>query len=130
MIKIVLVMSMICIAVWAEEAYKSYHVKENGKKIEIKTKKSSEKSKEIQVTEDGKKFSKDTKLVVKFNKKIDIEEFCKKYELEVIHKMVTGHYILKNNSGILPMELIKQIIEKEVSVLTIFPNWQLNQKMQ
>jgi len=130
MIRVLLVIGMMWIGLSAEEIYKSYHVKDSGKKIEIKAKESSEKSKKIQVTKDGKKFAKDVKLLVKFNKDVDIEEFCKKYQLEVDFKMVTGHYILKNNSGILPMELIGQIIDNEVTVSTIFPNWRLNQKKQ
>lgn len=137
MIKTTFVLWGLVLNACAQTNYVTQHIKDNGKIVAVKikvenAKKSTsalENTQKSTQTKQGKQFSDDVMILVEFKSPVDIEAFMQTYHLTLKRKLVTGHYLFHNQSKYKPMVLIQKIIDENPAVLSIFPNWKMNQKI-
>jgi hypothetical protein len=130
--KKILVIVCVMIGLSAEDLSNTLYVKNSGviKKINLTSKVTSRglDTYKSYATPQNKKFDRNVKILLKPDQTCNIEEIANKYELKIDKKLITGHYLMINNSQKEPQVVLKEIIDNEKGVISIFPNWKLNKK--
>lgn len=106
-----------------EVLYEHVTILENGVKRKISVLKTNNTKKTVS-TYDAKA---NKGLIVSFKniEETSIPEFEKKYGLKLRKKLIIGYYIFANVSAKTDMEIVQAIIQNEVNIQTVKPNWKM-----